>query len=68
MFIARFIETMRDATRDLSPDPSVTTVEVKRPAANANRWSGRRVRSLRSGRWMARSAPRHIHGWTVRTW
>lgn len=68
MFIARLMETLRDVSRDLSPSPTVTRVEVKRPAANANRWSGRRGRGLRSGRWMARSVPSHNHGWTVRTW
>lgn len=68
MFIARLIDTIRDGNRQLTPDPSITTVEVKRPAANANHWSGRRGRALRSRRWMARSVPSQMNGWTVRTW
>lgn len=67
MFMQRLFDTLRDATRKLAADPTVTTVTVDRPAANASRWineSGQARRRRRS----ARSGPSRINGWTVRTW
>lgn len=70
MFMQRLFETLRDVDRNLSPDPSVTTVNVRHPAANASRWvsgSGQ-ARRLRRRRRMERSGPSHMDGWSVRTW
>jgi hypothetical protein len=70
MFMQRLFETWRDANRDLSPDPAITTVDVGHSAANASRWvSGAgQARRLRRRRRIERSGPSHVDGWTVRTW
>ena len=64
------LDTLRDVTRWIMPGPSVTTVEVKRPAANASRWikGDGQARRLRRRRRMERSVPSPLAGWTVRTW
>ena len=70
MFMQRLIETLRDTSRDLAPDPAITTVGTGRPAANASRWvSGTgQARRLRRRRRMERSGLSHFDGWSVRTW
>lgn len=70
MFMQRLIDTLRDTNRELSPDPSITTVDVRHPAANASRWTSGsgQARRLRRRRRMERFGSSHVDGWTVRTW
>ena len=70
MFMQRLFETLRDVEHDLSPDPSITTVNIRHTAANASRWASAsgQARRLRRRRRMERSGLSHVNGWTVRTW
>ena len=70
MLMSRLFDSMRDATRHLTPGQPVTRVNVERPAANASRWiSGEgQARRLRRRRRMERSGSSPSNGWTVRTW
>jgi len=74
MLMKTLLDTYRDVTRQLVPGEQVTTVPVEHPAANASRWTGRRInpeaqgRRLRRQRRMERAGYRPINGWTVRTW
>lgn len=74
MLMQTLLETYRDVTRQLTRNEPVTTVEVRRPAANAGQWASRWIneatqpRRLRRQRRMERAGNRPISGWTVRTW
>jgi hypothetical protein len=74
MLMKTLLETYRDVTRQLVPGQEVTTVPVRRAAANSGQWAGHRSdtkargRRLRRQRRMEGLANRPVNGWTVRTW
>jgi hypothetical protein len=67
MLIKTSLETLRDLTRPLAVDETITTVPVGRIAANAGRWFDGHSQALRLRRQrrMKRALQRMVGAWSV---
>ena len=70
MLINMIRDAYREITGHIAPAAPITTVAIRRPAANAGNIvkTDMQARRHRRQRRMERVALRNVNGWTVRTW
>lgn len=70
MLMKMLRQSYREMTAPFAPVKPISTIESRRPAANANSFVRTDVKAKRHGRLrrMNRNLTHNASGWTVRTW